>query len=47
MGTVSPESPPLAGKALIFVIEMLEVDTEPPKELPPLFTGALAAGPTH
>jgi peptidylprolyl isomerase len=38
---------PLAGKALTFVIEMLEVDTAPPKELPPLFAGALAAGPTH
>ena len=38
---------PLAGKALTFVIEMLEVDTAPPKELPPLFTGALAAGSTH
>ena len=38
---------PLAGKALTFVIELLEVDTAPPKELPPLFSGALAAGPTH
>ena len=38
---------PLAGKALTFVIEMLEVDTEPPKELPPLFSGALAAGTIH
>lgn len=38
---------PLAGKALTFDIELLEVDTEPPKELPPLFTGALAAGTTH
>ena len=38
---------PLAGKALTFVIEMLEVDTEPPKELPSFFTGALVAGPTH
>ena len=36
---------PLAGKALTFVIEMLVVDTDPPKELPPLFAGALAAGP--
>ena len=36
---------PLAGKPLTFVIEMLEIDTEPPKELPPFFTGALAAGP--
>jgi len=39
---------PLAGKALTFVIEMLEVDTAPPKELPHLFTGGLAAGrPLH
>ncbi|MCK4501996.1 MAG: FKBP-type peptidyl-prolyl cis-trans isomerase, partial [Desulfuromonadales bacterium] len=38
---------PLAGKALTFVIELLEVDTEPPKELPPLFAGALAAGSIH
>ena len=38
---------PLAGKALTFVIEMLEVDTAPPKELPSLPTGILAAGPTH
>ncbi len=38
---------PLAGKALTFVIEMLEVDTEPPKELPPIFAGALAAGSIH
>ncbi len=38
---------PLAGKALTFVIEMLEIDTAPPKELPSLPTGALAAGPTH
>ena len=38
---------PLAGKALTFVIEMLEVDTAPPKELPSLPTGALAAGLTH
>jgi len=38
---------PLAGKALTFVIELLEVDTEPPKELPPFFAGALAAGPVH
>ncbi|PLX84572.1 MAG: peptidylprolyl isomerase [Desulfuromonas sp.] len=36
---------PLAGKALTFDIELLEVDTEPPKELPPFFAGALAAGP--
>ena len=35
---------PLAGKALTFDIELLEVDTNPPKELPPLFAGALAAG---
>jgi peptidylprolyl isomerase len=38
---------PLAGKALTFVIELLEVDKEPPKELPPLFAGALAACPIH
>ena len=38
---------PLAGKALTFVIEVLEVDTEPPKELPPLFAGALGAGAIH
>ncbi len=37
---------PLAGKALTFIIEMLEVDTEPPKELPAFFPGAPAAGPT-
>ncbi len=36
---------PLAGKPLTFVIEMLDVDTEPPKELPPIFSGALAAIP--
>ena len=38
---------PLAGKALTFVIEMLDVDTDPPKELPPLFAGALAARQMH
>ncbi len=38
---------PLAGKALTFVIEMLEVDTDPPKELPSFFNGALSAGPLH
>lgn len=38
---------PLAGKALTFVIELLEIDTDPPKQLPPFFTGALATGPTH
>ncbi len=38
---------PLAGKALTFVIEMLEVDTDPPKELPSFFTGALAGGSLH
>lgn len=38
---------PLAGKTLTFVIELLDVDTGPPKELPPLFAGALASGPTH
>jgi len=38
---------PLAGKALTFVIELLDVDTEPPRELPPLFAGALGSGPRH
>ncbi len=38
---------PLAGKALTFVIEMLEIDTEPPKELPPLFAGAMGADSIH
>jgi len=38
---------PLAGKALTFDIEMLEVDTAPPKELPPIFSGALEAGSIH
>lgn len=38
---------PLAGKALTFIIEMLDIDTDPPKELPPFFTGALSAGPLH
>ena len=38
---------PLAGKSLTFVIEMLEVDTEPPKELPSFFNGALASGSIH
>jgi len=38
---------PLAGKALTFDIEMLEVDTAPPKELPPIFSGALATGSVH
>jgi peptidylprolyl isomerase len=37
---------PLAGKQLTFIIEMLDVDTEPPKELPPIFSGALAAVPS-
>lgn len=36
---------PLAGKALTFVIELLDVDTDPPKELPPFMAGALEAGP--
>ena len=35
---------PLAGKALTFDIEMLEIDTEPPKEIPPIFSAALGAG---
>lgn len=38
---------PLAGKALTFVIDLLDVDTEPPKELPPLFSGALAGRTIH
>jgi len=38
---------PLAGKALTFVIELLEIDTEPPKELPPFFNEALSARQTH
>ena len=38
---------PLAGKALTFTIEMLDVDTEPPKELPPIFSGALSTGQMH
>jgi len=38
---------PLAGKALTFDIEMLEVDTAPSKELPPIFSGALAGGTIH
>jgi peptidylprolyl isomerase len=37
---------PLAGKALTFVIEMLDVDTDPPKELPSFFPGA-PEGPLH
>lgn len=38
---------PLAGKSLTFDIEMLEVDTAPPKELPPIFAGALAGSSIH
>lgn len=38
---------PLAGKALTFEIELLEIDTEPPKELPSVFAGALASGRLH
>ena len=38
---------PLAGKALTFVIEMLDVDTDPPKELPSFFPGAPTAGSIH
>ncbi|MEE4253830.1 MAG: peptidylprolyl isomerase [Desulfuromusa sp.] len=38
---------PLAGKALTFEIEMLEVDTAPPKELRPIFAGAMAGGSIH
>ena len=35
---------PLAGKSLTFEIEMLEVDTAPPKEFPPHLAAALGAG---
>jgi len=38
---------PLAGKALTFVIEMLDVDTDPPKELPSFFPGAPVPGSMH
>jgi peptidylprolyl isomerase len=38
---------PLAGKALTFAIELLKIDTGPPKELPAFFSGALSAGPSH
>jgi len=38
---------PLAGKALTFVIELLDLDTEPPKELPSFFNRASAAGSVH
>lgn len=39
---------PLAGKALTFEIEMLEVDTDPPKEFPPHLAAAFgAAGKPH
>ena len=38
---------PLAGKALTFTIEMLDVDTDPPKELPSFFPGAPGAGSIH
>ncbi|SHI97879.1 peptidylprolyl isomerase [Malonomonas rubra DSM 5091] len=38
---------PLAGKTLTFEIEMLDVNTDPPKELPPLFSAALEGGPLH
>ena len=38
---------PLAGKALVFDIEVLEIDTEPPKELPAFFNGALGEGSLH
>ncbi len=37
---------PLAGKALTFDIEMLEIDTEPPKEIPPIFSAVLGTGGT-
>ena len=38
---------PLAGKALTFTIEMLDVDTDPPKELPSFFPGAPGVGSIH
>ncbi len=38
---------PLAGKALTFDIELLKIDTGPPKELPPILAGMLPVGPTH
>jgi len=38
---------PLAGKALTFVIELLELDTDPPKELPSFFNRAPAADSIH
>ena len=34
---------PLAGKALTFEIVMLDVNTDPPKEMPPMFAAALGA----
>ena len=36
---------PLAGKALTFVIEMLEVDTEPPQRTPPIFYRSIGGRP--
>jgi peptidylprolyl isomerase len=38
---------PLAGKTLTFTVELLEVDTDPPKEMPPFFDGAMGAGRPH
>lgn len=32
---------PLAGKTLTFDIEMLDINTAPPKEIPPIFSGAM------
>ena len=32
---------PLAGKKLTFVIEMLNINTDPPKEIPPMIAGAM------
>lgn len=32
---------PLAGKSLTFDIEMLDINTDPPKEIPPIFSGAM------
>lgn len=38
---------PLAGKALTFDIEMLDINTDPPKEVPPIFAAAFGGGTTH
>jgi len=37
---------PLAGRALTFDIVMLDVNTDPPKEMPPIFSAAFGAGGT-